>query len=422
MATNLYELLCPVCGKLLTSEEYKHANEEIRLREEEKYRQQITKHRSEFEEQIENERKLFREKIDNLNRNNHEQLKMLRDQLAASYNQQFEDLKKNYEDLDLQRQKNSKESLEDKIAEYKQKMSELNMQVVKLRQESQEIKENAISDARVALQKELHSKDIEIRERDAQIQHCKGTIEDLKRQMSSTQPERKGEAGEQDLLEDLRKAFPEDQFSRQTRGISEGDIIQHIRTPSGALLKIPIVYDNKEVAKVTKREIEKQQCYKENEKTDYLLVVSPNLPKSIKNGVLGRKEGILLVSRDIVVEIAEHIRNAIIEISKSSESKKDQKTKQARIYDYITSREFCRKLESLNKENSEEIAIQDKEEKDHQTMWKKRKAIVQRSRATYIAISSEIDAIIHGQLPVASKTNSPEDLKDDNDGDEKEGK
>ena len=70
------------------------------------------------------------------------------------------------------------------------------------------------------------------------------------------------------------------------------------------------------------------------------------------------------------------------------------------------------------------ITIQHKEEKDHQTLWKKRRAIVQRSRGTYIAISSEIDAIIHGQLPVGFKTTSAEDLQDDKekDGDEKEGK
>lgn len=332
--------------------------------------------------------------------------------MSASYNQQFEDLKKNYEELELQRQRNSKEALDDKIVEYKQKTSELNRQITKLQQESLEIKENAFRDARVALQNELHSKDIEIRERDEQVLRCKGTIEELKQQMSKTQPELKGEVGEQKLLEDLREAFPEDQFSRQTRGISEGDIIQHIRTASGVMLKIPIVYDNKEVARITKREIEKQQYYKEREGTDYLLVVSPNIPKNVKNGILGKREGVTLVRRDIVVEVAEYLRNAIIEISKSCQSKKDQETKQARIYDFITSREFCRRLESLDKDNSETIAIQDKEEKDHQTLWKKRKAIVQRSRGIYIAISSEIDAIIHGELPVGSKITSAEDLQD----------
>jgi hypothetical protein len=51
----------------------------------------------------------------------------------------------------------------------------------------------------------------------------------------------------------------------------------------------------------------------------------------------------------------------------------NQETKQARIYDYITNREFSRKLESLEKDNSEIITMQNKEEKDHQTMWKKKR-------------------------------------------------
>ena len=407
------ELLCPVCGKVLTSDEFKHAIEEITAKLGEEYQERIKKERSDFEEQIQNERKIFQEKYNNATKNHSEQLDVLRNQLATSYNQQFEELKKKYEDLDLQRQKSSRVNFDGKTAEYKHKMDELSRQIVKLQQESQGVKGNAINDARIILQKELHSKEIEIHERDAQIRQYKESIEELKQRLSTTQPERRGEAGEQDLLEDLRRAFPEDQFNRQTRGISEGDIIQRIRKPSGILLKVPIVYDNKEVARITKKEIEKQQYYKEHEQTDHLLLVSPNLPKSITNGVVGRKEGIMLVRRDIVVDIAGYLRNVIMEIAKNSESKKDQETKQARIYDYITSREFSRKIESLDKGNSEIMALQDKEEKDHQTMWKKKRAIIQRWRSTYIAISSEIDAIIQGQLPVSSKNSSSEKLEDD---------
>ena len=402
MTTDLYginKLLCPICGNLLTSDEYEHAIEEIKLRLGEEYQQQIQKERSEFEEQIHKERTLFQEKSENIKKNHDEQLNVIRTDMTALYNQQLEEIKRNYQELDLQRQKTNKEALENKLAEYERNMTQLNMEVKKLQQEKGEIKENALSDARRALQNDLHSKDIEIRERDEQLKRCQMTIDELKKQMSKTQPELKGEAGEQDLLDSLREKFPEDQFSRQTRGIREGDIIQHIRTQSGAVLKIPIVYDNKEVARITKREIEKQQYYKEHEGTDYLLVVSPNLPKSIKNGVLGKKEGVMLVSRDNVEEVAELLRNAIIEICKSSESKKDLESKQARIYDYILSREFSRKLESIDTYNSDMIRMQDKEEKDHLTLWKKRKAIIQRSRGTYIAISSEIDAIIHEQIP-----------------------
>jgi len=62
MAT-ISELLCPVCGKALTSDEYKHAIEEITIKLGEEYQEQIKKERSEFEEQIQNERRIFQEKI-----------------------------------------------------------------------------------------------------------------------------------------------------------------------------------------------------------------------------------------------------------------------------------------------------------------------------------------------------------------------
>jgi hypothetical protein len=153
-----------------------------------------------------------------------------------------------------------------------------------------------------------------------------------------------------------------------------------------------------------------------------LFVVSPNLPKNIKSRVVGKKEGILLVRRDIIVEIAEQIRTAIIEICKNSESKKDQETKQARIYSYITSREFCRNIESLDKINSNMISMQQEEEKDHQSLWKRRRALLQQSREKYTDISCEIDAIIHGRLSSEPQTTPIKNLEDISNGDEREKK
>lgn len=39
-----------------------------------------------------------------------------------------------------------------------------------------------------------------------------------------------------------------------------------------------------------------------------------------------------------------------------------------------------------------------------------------------ISVGIGIDAVIHGQLPIGSKTNPAEDLQDDNDGYEEAGK
>ncbi len=70
--------------------------------------------------------------------------------------------------------------------------------------------------------------------------------------------------------------------------------------------------------------------------------------------------------------MAEYLRNAIIEICKISGNKIDLETKQARIYDYILSREFSRKLVSIDRDNSEMIAIQDKEDKELPNQQKER--------------------------------------------------
>lgn len=147
MAT-ISELICPVCGKSLTSDEYELAIEEIRTRLSEEYQELIRKERTESEALIQNERKLLQEKIYGINRNHDEHLKSLRDQLTESYNQQINDIKKTYGDLDLERQKNAKETLEDKITTYKQQISQSKTKEAELQQELEEVKENALNDAR----------------------------------------------------------------------------------------------------------------------------------------------------------------------------------------------------------------------------------------------------------------------------------
>ena len=59
------------------------------------------------------------------------------------------------------------------------------------------------------------------------------------------------------------------------------------------------------------------------------------------------------------------------------------------------------------------VNLQNKEVKDHQILWKKRDEIMKRLRSTYTAISSEIDSIIQGRLPVESHDGSQEYVYND---------
>lgn len=120
-----------------------------------------------------------------------------------------------------------------------------------LQHEKEEYKKKASEDAKTAAQQQLDKLQNEILLRDIQLVRFKDEVESLKKQVTQTQAELKGEAGELDLYTKLTEAFPEDQFRRQIRGTSTGDIKQRIRTKTG-IIDIPIVYDNKQAESMCK--------------------------------------------------------------------------------------------------------------------------------------------------------------------------
>jgi hypothetical protein len=116
------------------------------------------------------------------------------------------------------------------------------------------------------------------------------------------------------------------------------------------------------------------------------------------------------------------LRRAIIEISKQSATEQDQQTKQLKLYDYIRGREFCRQVESICNTDASMSELQNKEEKDHQTLWKKRESLQKQQIHTIINIKSEIDAIMQGNSQMEVKILPPKsltDVKDESDKDEK---
>lgn len=169
----------------------------------------------------------------------------------------------------------------------------------------------------------------------------------------------------------------------------------------------PIVYDNKAANTVTKADIIKARKYQKMHGTNYVLIVSSNLPKtSVPNELLGEKEGIILVHPSIVVEVSKRIRDGIIEISKLSLGKEDRQEKQDKLYQYIMSQEFSLVLKSLSDLNEKLYNLQSKEEKDHQTLWKNRKSLQEELLKTYNELSSGIESIIQdsieSELPIES--------------------
>ena len=314
-------------------------------------------------------------------------LKMYEKDIKSSHKKELEEKTKQIRDIKKEQvalRKEARETLRTELGEKTKEIQQMKKEQISLRKEIRNSLTEEFEGHVVKLQNELQAKDI-------QIGRVNKELEELK--ISKTQSELKGEVGELDLYATLTHVFTDDLFKRQKRGTASGDLIQQIRTSTG-FLDMLIVYDNKSAASVTKKDIEKAKKYKKIHGTNYVIIVSSNLPKrSVPNGLLGKQDGVLLVNHSIIIEIAKQIRTGIVEISKLAKSKKDQDAKQSKLYEYIISSEFSMILESFYKINEELLTLQTKEERGHETLWKTRKSLHAQLQKTSNDLSSGIESI-----------------------------
>jgi hypothetical protein len=399
LTTQLIDFKCPLCHSSLASDEYYRAIEELKKKVSETYNEEYKKAKQEYEKKLQQVNQGHKDEVADLKKAYEEKGKNFKKEMEDTYKQQLSELKKTYEAIN----KDSKRHfviLEKKLkAEGKKELQEKEKQITELKREQARLRKHAFREGKAKAEIETTKLQNDVKERDLQIERFQREIEQLRKQLSRSQSELKGEVGEIDLYFNLTQAFQNDFFTRQKRGTSMGDIVQRIRTTT-MTLDTPIVYDNKQADKVTKKDIEKAKKYKDVHVTDYVIIVSSNLPKYVKNGFFGEREGILLCHPCIVVDVAKQIRRAIIEVSKQSGSRKHREAKESKLYNYIISQEFVGTVEKLQLIYQKMADIQDSEEKAHKRLWKERKKLQSQISDTYVTISNGIDCIIQETLPM----------------------
>ena len=435
---------CPLCGKPLATDEYERAVSEMEDRIQQRYSQDLDAEREEAVRAAKKSEERHAAEVGRLRAEHEKSTAQLQRNLEDGQAKQIASLEKHYGKMAAQSskqfaslEKRLKAQHQKEIAardrqaaaaekkrrdehrrdvaerdrqaaaaekkrrdEHRRDVAERDRQIKDLERGQDAAKRAAADEARARFDSESRKLREDLTAKDVQLQRFEGEVGQLKEQLRQSQSELRGEAGELDLYAALTAAFPDDHFKRQRRGTRGGDLVQRIRSKSG-FLGTPIVYDNKSAASVSKADIAKAQGYKSLHGTEYVLVVSASLPKrSVPNGLVGEKDGVLLVHPSIVAEVARQIRSGIIEVSRYSLGAADRESKQARLYDYIIGTEFTSAVESIAGVQEQVAALQSKEERDHQTLWKSRKALHERLERLYADMSSGIESITHGGLSV----------------------
>ena len=111
---NIKERKCPLCGKILTSNEYEIANEELEARISKDDGRNLLM-------QIQEEREKHRVEIEELNRRHNQASKKISDELKALYTDQIEAIKKSYDELSMPKN----DDINEKISEYEHQLREI---------------------------------------------------------------------------------------------------------------------------------------------------------------------------------------------------------------------------------------------------------------------------------------------------------
>jgi hypothetical protein len=396
--SEISEFKCPLCSKTLANQEYESAISQLEEKLQENFDEKNSNQKQVFEAQIAGLKEDYEKTIQENHKSHQSQLEQMQQDIEKSYKTQTDLMQKNYDSILKQNEKQFTDLEKQLKSVHKKEITEKAKELTQLKKEQDKFKKSAIEQASATFAHKEREMYQTIQERDVQLNRFAGEIESLKKQLQQSQSELKGEAGELDLYSSLTGAFPNDLFRRQKRGQSSGDVIQQIRV-GGKFLDTPIVYDNKAANTVTKKDIEKAKKYQKIHGTNYVIIVSANLPKtSVPNTLYGTREGILLVHPSIVTEVAKQIRSGIIEVSRLSMSKEDQKSKQAKLYQFVMSSEFAMTIEDISKVNEKLYLLQTKEERDHNVLWKTRRDLYDQLVKTYNDVTGGIESITQTDL------------------------
>jgi hypothetical protein len=205
-----------------------------------------------------------------------------------------------------------------------------------------------------------------------------------------------GEGGELDLFEELRGAFPEDQIARLTRGKAGGNILHDIRYKGKSAGKILI--DSRPRAAWQHAFVTKLRQDQSETGADHAILSTPVFPAGKRE--LFVDAGIIVVAPARVRAIVEVLRKALISMHVAKLSDAERSDKVSRLFKFITSATFKRKLSEASDLAVEALQIDVDEKRAHDNVWKKRGSVLTRIKNVLREIDTDVSAIVEAREEV----------------------
>lgn len=263
----------------------------------------------------------------------------------------------------------------------------------KLKKQVEQAIKKEVAEVRQILQKDreaaLLRKDAEFaREREA----LQKKISDMSRRVKKGAGEI-GEGAEIDLYDELRGAFPEDQIARvKTKG-GGANLLQDVRYKGKSAGRILI--DARPRAAWQQAFVTRLRQDQSDSEADQAILATPMFPAGKKE--LFVDSGVIVVAPARVSAIVEVLRKALIAMHVAKLSEAERTDKVSRLFRFITSTGFKRKLAEVSDLAGEALQIDVDEKRTHDNVWKKRGTVLTRIKNVLREIDTDVSAIIESR-------------------------
>ncbi len=354
------DIKCPNCGTIIDVENVLAADIEQKLQHQyqDKLQQSLTKieeekrkliaDQAQFEEKKKNENEIFAQKLQQ------EKQKLeteIQEQLRKSISADFE---------------NKLRMLENNNAETEEKLKEARKKELEFLQKEQLLK-NKEAELEITLQKKMQAErttiaeqvrtqeteknnlkettyQLKVKELELQLDEQKKLADEMKRRAEQSSMQRQGESQEILLEEILKENFPFDSIEEVGKGVEGADCMQIIRNSAGTVCG-KIIYESKRTKAWSNSWVDKLKSDKRNQAADAAILVTQAFPKDMDR--FGEKDGVWLCSFTEVNSVAHLLRNGIIKVYEANKAQEGKGDKMQMLYDYLTGNEFRGQVEAI---------------------------------------------------------------------------
>lgn len=404
MKTNV-QMNCPNCGSSIKIDEFlvsqfqqsikKDLEAELMLRESElsKKREEFRTLQQQFHKEKEDLDELVNSRVKSLVHSKEQALKeSIRKEINEEKISQLQELenelvKKSAQLKELHGTKAQLERLRREMEEAEARI------VMEKEKELSERLEQARSSIKEQAQQESFLK---LREREKVIEDLKAKLDEAKRKAEQGSMQLQGEIQELEIIELLTEFHPLDEITQSKKGANAADILQVVRTQSGAECG-KIYYESKRTKTWSNDWVQKFKQDNLSTKADILVLVTNALPKDIQR--YGIVDGVWVCSFNDVKELSLVLRYGLLKLQQVAIVHQGRESKMELLYNYLTSEDFKNIFESIIEGFK---AIQDSHQNEKlkmQRLWKEREKMLERILSNSVDFYGSIRGIAGTAIP-----------------------